>query len=51
MHSGYVFKLSASRGFALHPSAAELEELHREPAARDELANMTVAVALPTVSA
>ncbi len=47
MHSGYVFKFAASRGFALHPSAAELEELHREPDARDELANMTVAVALP----
>jgi hypothetical protein len=47
MHSGYVFKLVASRGFALYPSQAELEELHREHEARDELANMTVAVALP----
>jgi hypothetical protein len=47
MHSGYVFKLAASRGFALYPSDAELEELHREHEARDELANMTVAVALP----
>ena len=47
MYSGYVFKLAASRGFALHPSDAELEELHHDSEARDDLANMTVAVALP----
>ena len=47
MYSGYVFELTASRGFSLRPSAAELEELHRDPDAREELANMTVALALP----
>jgi hypothetical protein len=47
MYSGYVFKLTASRGFALHPTDTELEELQRDSDARDELANMTVAVALP----
>jgi hypothetical protein len=47
MCSGYVFALVASRGFALHPSDAELEELHCDSDARDELADTTVAVALP----
>lgn len=47
MYSGYVFKLAASRGFALYPSDDELEELHRDSGTRDDLANMTVAVALP----
>jgi DNA-directed RNA polymerase specialized sigma24 family protein len=47
MHSGYVFKLTASRGFSLFPTDAELEELHQDSDARDDLANMTVAVALP----
>lgn len=47
MHSGYVFRLVASRGFALYPSETELGQLHREHEARDELAGMTVAVALP----
>lgn len=47
MYSGYVFKLAAARGFALHPTEAELEELFRDSDAREELANMTVAGALP----
>lgn len=47
MSSGHVFALTASRGFHLHPTAAELEELQRDPQAREDLANMTVAYALP----
>jgi hypothetical protein len=47
MYSGYVFKLVAARGFALHPSEAELDELHHDSEVREELANMTVALALP----
>jgi hypothetical protein len=47
MHSGYLFKLTASRGYLLNPSDIELEELRRDHEARDELATMTVAVALP----
>lgn len=37
MYSGYVFKLTAARGFALHPSDAQLEELNRDSDTRDEL--------------
>ena len=47
MYSGYVFKLAAGRGFALHPSDRELDELHRDSDVREELATMTVAIALP----
>jgi hypothetical protein len=47
MYSAYVFQLAAGRGFALHPSDHELEELHRDSDVREELATMTVAVALP----
>jgi DNA-directed RNA polymerase specialized sigma24 family protein len=47
LHSGYVFQLAAARNFTLHPSDVELEELHRDSDAREELANMTVALALP----
>jgi len=47
MHSGFIFKLTAARGFALNPSGEELEELFRESDAREELAIMTVALALP----
>ena len=47
MYSGYVFKLIADRGFAAYPTDAELEELRRNPEVREDLANMTVAVALP----
>lgn len=47
MHSGYVFKLVALRGYALNPTESELEELVRNSDVRDELATMTVARALP----
>ncbi|MEU5549037.1 hypothetical protein ABZ738_04640 [Micromonospora sp. NPDC047793] len=47
MHSGFIFKLTAGRGFSLNPSGHELEELFRESDAREELAIMTVALALP----
>ncbi|WP_152989874.1 hypothetical protein [Frankia sp. ACN1ag] len=47
MYTGYIFALATSRGFALHPTDAELDELRRDSDAREELANMTVAVALP----
>lgn len=47
MYSGYIFKLIAGRGFAVHPTAVELEELHRDSEVREDLANMTVALALP----
>lgn len=47
MYTGYVFQLTAGRGFALHPSDRELEEMHRDSDVREELATMTVAVALP----
>lgn len=47
MHSGYIFKLAAGRGFSLYPSDSELEELVRDSDAREELATMTVALALP----
>ena len=46
-YSGYIFKLVSSRGFTLYPSETELRDLHRDPEVREELANMTVAVALP----
>lgn len=47
MHSGYVFKLVNARGLPLHPTDLELQELHRDTDVRQELAGMTVAVALP----
>lgn len=47
MYSGYVFRLSSGRGFALQPTAVELDELHRDADLRQELAVMVVAVALP----
>ncbi|WP_051466194.1 MULTISPECIES: RNA polymerase sigma factor [Pseudofrankia] len=46
MHSGYVFQLVADRGFPLHPNDRELDELFRDRDARDELATITIAVAL-----
>lgn len=46
MYTGYVFELAAGRGLTLHPTEAELEELHRDSDIREELATMTVAVAL-----
>jgi DNA-directed RNA polymerase specialized sigma24 family protein len=47
MYTGYIFQLTAGRGFALNPTDRELEELHRDSDAREDLAIMTVAVALP----
>lgn len=47
MCTGRIFQLTAARGLALHPTEEELEELHRKPEIRDDLAMMTVAVALP----
>lgn len=46
MHSGYVFRLAAARGLLLRPTELELEELHRDSDVRQELADVTVAVAL-----
>lgn len=46
MHSGYVFRLMARRGFPLGPSERELDELHRDADVRQELAVIVVAVAL-----
>lgn len=47
MHSGYMFQLVAARGRSLHPTEWELERLVRDSDVREELANMTVALALP----
>jgi len=46
MYSGYIFELAAARGFPMHPTETEIEELFRDSGAREELANMTVAKAL-----
>jgi DNA-directed RNA polymerase specialized sigma24 family protein len=46
MYSGYIFFLAAKRGYRLAPSDAELDQLRRDSALRDELAIMTVAKAL-----
>lgn len=46
MHSGYVFALSAGRGLPVSPSQDELDQLHRDPEVRQEIATMVVAVAL-----
>ncbi|MFI7449620.1 hypothetical protein ACIBQX_19135 [Nonomuraea sp. NPDC049714] len=47
MYTGYIFKLTATRKFFLAPTDVELEELQRDSDAREELATMTVALALP----
>jgi DNA-directed RNA polymerase specialized sigma24 family protein len=47
MYTGYIFKLLAGRGFNLHPTESELKELSRDSDLREELASMTIAVALP----
>ncbi|MFI6927445.1 hypothetical protein ACIBIZ_46465 [Nonomuraea spiralis] len=47
MYTGYIFKLAATRKLFLAPTDAELEELYRDSDAREELATMTVALALP----
>jgi hypothetical protein len=46
MYSGYVFKLVAQRGFGLHPTDAELDELRVDSELRQDLADMTVVRAL-----
>lgn len=47
MYSGYIFQATAGLRYSLKPTDAELEELARDSDAREELANMTVAVTLP----
>ncbi|MGW6890387.1 hypothetical protein ACWGKK_36535 [Streptomyces chartreusis] len=47
MHSGYIFKLVAERGYGLKPHERELEELASNSELREELAYMTLALALP----
>ena len=47
MLSGRIFKLTAERGYPLAPTPDELDELSNDSHVRDELANMTVALALP----
>ncbi|PBC93690.1 hypothetical protein BX281_1528 [Streptomyces sp. Ag82_O1-15] len=47
LHSGYIFKLVAERGFGLQPHELDLEELASNSDLREELATMTVALALP----
>jgi DNA-directed RNA polymerase specialized sigma24 family protein len=47
MYSGYIFKLLDKRGFGLHPDDVELEALHHDIDLRQDLAMMTVALALP----
>lgn len=47
MHSGYIFKLVAERGYGLKPHELDLEELAANSELREELASMTVALALP----
>ena len=45
--SGHIFHLTAARGFRLHPTDLELEELRRDGDLRLEFADLTVATALP----
>ncbi|MFI6015326.1 hypothetical protein ACIBAG_42305 [Streptomyces sp. NPDC051243] len=47
MHSGYIFRLVADRGFGLTPHELDLEELASDSDLREDLATMTVARALP----
>ncbi|MGW9436099.1 hypothetical protein [Streptomyces sp. NPDC055607] len=47
MYSGYIFKMAASRGFGLNPHELDLERLAADSDLREELASMTVAMALP----
>ncbi|MFE7515205.1 RNA polymerase sigma factor [Streptomyces sp. NPDC057540] len=47
MYSGHIFTLVAGRGFGLSPHELDLERLHADGALREELATMTVALALP----
>lgn len=48
LHSGYVFALTKSRGYPLHPHERDLEQLAASADHRDQLATMTVARALPS---
>ncbi|MFD3572226.1 hypothetical protein [Streptomyces sp. NPDC058667] len=47
MYSGYIFKMASSRGFGLNPHELDLERLAADSDLREELASMTVALALP----
>ncbi|GAB1693319.1 RNA polymerase sigma factor [Krasilnikovia sp. M28-CT-15] len=47
MRTGYIFTLTAQLGYYLDPTPAEIEELARDPEARHELADMTIALTLP----
>lgn len=47
LHSGYAFTATATRGKDLHPSDREREDLTFDAETRHELADMTVARALP----
>jgi len=47
MATGTIFQRVARLGYRLHPTGRELEELYRDSEVRDELATMTVALALP----
>ncbi len=47
MHSGEIFRRTAARGFDLEPSAEEIDQLCRDAHARDDLADIIVAKALP----
>lgn len=47
MYTGYIFQLLASRGFRLNASETELAKLTADSDLREELATMTVALALP----
>jgi hypothetical protein len=47
MYSGSIFKMAASRGYGLNPHELDLERLTSDSGLREELATMTVALALP----
>ncbi|MGW5639255.1 hypothetical protein [Streptomyces sp. NPDC003832] len=47
MHSGHIFAMAARRGFGLSPHDIDLERLATDSELREELATMTVALALP----
>ncbi|MGI5485072.1 hypothetical protein [Streptomyces lavendofoliae] len=47
MYSGQIFTMVASRGFGLNPHELDLERLTTDSDLREELATMTVALALP----
>ncbi|MFH8446366.1 hypothetical protein ACH4D3_34795 [Streptomyces sp. NPDC018026] len=47
LHSGHIFNLVRHSGFGVQPTEVEREELRRDGDLREELANLTVARALP----